>query len=127
MPGWGVIPTIRVEDVSAALAFYRDVLGFDVERDDPENSVVTRGDARIMVEPAGSFYSDEYNARIRERLGSRSANTLYIEALDLDELDARLLAAGVAVVDPLAVRPWGQRELTVEDPFGNWLTFWTKL
>jgi uncharacterized glyoxalase superfamily protein PhnB len=127
MPGWGVIPTIRVDDVAAALAFYRDVLGFEVERDDPENSVVTRGDARMMVEPAGSLYSDEYNARIRERLGSRSPNTLYIEALDLGELNERLLAAGATVVDPLAVRPWGQRELTVEDPFGNWLTFWAKL
>ena len=89
MPGWGVIPTIRVDDVAAALAFYRDVLGFEVERDDPENSVVTRGDARMMVEPAGSLYSDEYNARIRERLGSRSPNTLYIEALDLGELNER--------------------------------------
>jgi len=127
MPGWGVIPTIRVDDVAAALEFYRDVLGFDVERDNPENSVVTRGDARMMVEPAGAHYSEEYNARIRERLGSRSANALYIEALDLDELARRLEAAGATVVDPLAARPWGQKELTVEDPFGNWLTFWAKL
>ncbi len=81
----------------------------------------------MMVEPAGSLYSDGYNALIRERLGSRSANALYIEAPDLEELDGRLTAAGAAIVDPLAVRPWGQKELTVEDPFGNWLTFWTAL
>jgi catechol 2,3-dioxygenase-like lactoylglutathione lyase family enzyme len=127
MPGWGVIPAIRVPDVAGALAFYRDVLGFDVERDDPQNSVVTRGDARLMVEPAGEHYSEGYNVRIRERLGARSPNALYIEAPDLDELDRRLRAAGATVVDPLAARPWGQRELTVEDPSGNWLTFWTSL
>jgi hypothetical protein len=56
VPGWGVIPTIRVPDVRAVLDHYRDVLAFRIERDDPENSTVTRGEARIMVEPAVSLY-----------------------------------------------------------------------
>ena len=30
------------------------------------------------------------------------------------------------IVDPLADRPWGQAEFTVEDPTGNWLTFWKR-
>lgn len=41
-----------------------------------------------------------------------------------DELYARIEAAGGRIVDPLAPRPWGQRELTVEDGEGTWLTFW---
>ena len=32
MPGWGVIPTIRIPDMRSALAYYRDTLGFAVER-----------------------------------------------------------------------------------------------
>lgn len=77
-----------------------------------------------MIEAAGTFYSDAYNAAIRERLGTPSASALYIEAPDLDALYARVQAAGVKVVDPVAARDWGQREFTIEDPEGTWLTFW---
>jgi uncharacterized glyoxalase superfamily protein PhnB len=128
MPGWGVIPTIRVHDLRAVLDHYRDVLDFTIERDDPENSTVTRNEARFMVEPAGSLYSDEYNAEIRERIGGKSPNALYIEEPgDIDAYYERVCSAGARIVDPLAVRPWGQKEFTVQDGAGNWLTFWSKL
>lgn len=110
----------------AVLDHYRDVLAFTIERDDPENSAVGRGEARIMVEHAGSLYSDEYNAAIRERIGAKAPNALYIEELDLDAYYNRVRTAGARIVDPLAPRPWGQREFTVEDGAGNWLTFWAK-
>jgi uncharacterized glyoxalase superfamily protein PhnB len=58
------------------------------------------------------------------RLDSTSAIALYMEALDLEELYSRLGEAGVKIVDPLADRPWGQAEFTIEDLQGNWLTFW---
>lgn len=126
MPGWGVIPTIRVADVRAVLDHYRDVLAFTIERDHPENSKVTRGEARIMVEAAGSLYSDTYNAAIRERIASKAPNTLYIEEVEIDAYYDRVEKAGARIVDALAERPWGQREFTVEDGAGNWLTFWSK-
>jgi len=80
-----------------------------------------------MVEPAGSLYSDEYNAAIRERIGWKSPNALYIEELDLDAYYDSLRKRGARIIDPLAPRPWGQREFTVEDGAGNWLTFWSKV
>jgi uncharacterized glyoxalase superfamily protein PhnB len=129
MPGWGVIPSIRVSDLAAALDFYVGRLGFSSERSggsDEGNVSISRGDARVMLETTADFYADAYNAAIRERLGSVSPNALYMEAEDLDELFAALEEAGVTIVDPLADRPWGQAEFTVEDPAGNWLTFWKK-
>jgi len=66
------------------------------------------------------------NAAIQERIGGRSAMALYIEATDLGELHEKAKSAGARVIDPLAERPWGQSEFTVEDPAGNWLTFWKK-
>ena len=44
MPGWGVMPAIRVDDMAAALAFYVDRLGFTLERGGPtdDNSVDRR-------------------------------------------------------------------------------------
>ncbi len=126
MSGWGVIPSVRVGDMPGALRFYREVLGFDVERGGPEDSncALKHGDARLMLETAADHYGDAYNAAIRERLGSPSPHALYIEADDLEALHGRVEAGGARVVDPLAERPWGQREFTVEDPEGNWLTFW---
>jgi uncharacterized glyoxalase superfamily protein PhnB len=126
MSGWGVVPTIRVTDMAGALDFYTGRLGFTVARGGPTdpNCVVTRGDARLMLEVAADLFSPGYNAAIRDRLGSASATTLYLEAEDLDSLYARVRKGGVEVVDPLADRPWGQAEFTVSDPHGQWLTFW---
>ncbi len=122
-----MIPSIRVPDVAAAVAFYVDVLGFEVARGEPAegNVALTRRDDRVMIEAAGDFYSAPYNEAIRERLASRSPHALYLEEPELDAFDERVRAAGATIVDPLADRPWGQRELTLEDPAGNWLTFWT--
>ena len=128
MPGWGVIPSIRVADMSDALEFYVGRLGFTVEGDtEGSNLSVVRGDARVMLETAADFYGDTYNDAIRKRLGSVSPNALYMEAEDLEELYGALRQAGAKIVDPLADRVWGQAEFTVEDPTGNWLTFWKKL
>lgn len=124
MSGFGVTPTIRVRDMAEALAFYSGPLEFTVEREHPGNSVVKRGDARVMLETDQGFYGGEYNAAIKERLGSPSSISLYIEASDLAGFQSRLQAAGVRIIDPLADRPWGQAELTVEDHEGNWLSFW---
>lgn len=126
MSGWAVIPTIRVPDMKEAIDFYENTLGFTVERTDPENvnSALSRGDARIMIETASDMFADEYNEAIEQRMGSVSPVALYMEATDLDDLYARLNEAEVKIVDPLAERPWGQREFTIEDLVGTWLTFW---
>lgn len=129
MPGFGVIPSLRFKDLPAAITFYTRTLGFTLDRGDPSepNVAITRGDARLMLESAAAFYSSGYNAAIEQRLGSNAPNSLYIEAEDLDELHAMATNANVPILDPLADRPWGQREFTVADPEGNWLTFWQAL
>lgn len=126
MPGYKVTPSLRFADVPTALAFYVDTLGFHLIRGGPEedNISVGRGDASIMLEAAASYYSPAFNEAIRARLAGKSPNSLYIEAEDLEELHKSLEASGANIVDPLAARPWGQSEFTVEDPAGNWLTFW---
>ncbi|MGH3082966.1 MAG: VOC family protein [Gaiellaceae bacterium] len=129
MPGWGVIPSIRVRDMAEALAFYIGQLEFTLDSggEGATNSSLTRGDGHLMIETAADFYGDQYNEAIRERLGTRSSIALYIEAEDLAAFHSRLKASGtVRIIDPLAARPNGQEDFTVEDPAGNWLTFWRK-
>ena len=128
MPEWGVIPSIRVRDMREALAFYIGRLEFTLASggEGATNSSLTRGDARVMIETAADHYGDDYNAAIRDRLGTQSSIALYIEADDLTDFHSRLNASGTRIIDPLAERPWGQEEFTVEDHEGNWLTFWRK-
>ncbi len=128
MPGWGVIPSIRVRDMPEALAFYTGKLEFTLDSggEGTTNSSLSRGDARVMIETAADHYGDDYNAAIRDRLGTQSSIALYIEAEDLADFHSRLKASGARIIDPLAERPWGQEEFTVEDHEGNWLTFWRK-
>jgi len=128
MAGWGVIPAIRVRDMTQEWAFYVDILGFEVRRGGPDedHNGLFLGDANLMLEAATPTYSVEYDAAIQQRLGTPSAVALYIEADDLPGLYERVQRAGAAIVDPLASRPWGQSEFTIEDPEGNWLTFWKK-
>lgn len=127
MSGWPVVPAIRVPNMQAALDFYIDRLGFDLDRGgaSDDNTALVRGGARIMMDLVPTeFYSDEYNAAIASRMGSTSPVALYIEAPDVEDLHATLNGTDVKIVDPLADRPWGQAEFTIEDLLGNWLTFW---
>jgi uncharacterized glyoxalase superfamily protein PhnB len=115
--------------MAEALAFYCGPLEFTLVSggDGATNSALTRGDARVMIETAADHFGDEYNAAITERLGIPSSIALYMEASDLAAFQSRLEAVGAKIVDPLAERPWGQEEFTVEDHEGNWLTFWKKI
>ena len=112
--------------MAQALAFYVKTLGFEIERGGPEedNSALTRGGARVMLETPQDWYGGDYNQAIRSRSGSPGSIALYIEAPDLEAFYERLQVAGVRILDPLADRPWGQFEFTVEDPDGTWLSFW---
>jgi uncharacterized glyoxalase superfamily protein PhnB len=126
MSGYMVIPTIRVKEMAEALDFYENVLEFKLERGGPAevNSSISRGDARMMIEVPSDMYSEGYNTAISQRMGTTSPMALYMEAPDLEDFYVRLTDAGVKIVDPLADRPWGQSEFTIEDLAGNWLTFW---
>ncbi len=128
MPGWGVIPAVRVRDMQQSWAFYVDTLGFEVRRGGPDedHNGILMGDCNLMLETPAATYSIEYDAAIQQRLGTPSAMALYIEADDLPGLYDRAQHAGVTIIDPLASRDWGQSEFTVADPDGNWLTFWKK-
>ncbi|MCA9821981.1 MAG: VOC family protein [Dehalococcoidia bacterium] len=129
MAEWPVIPAIRSHDLARLLIFYTETLGFHLERGTAAEGHVSIsfGPARLMLESVGDLYSPAYNAAISERSRGRAAMALYVEADDLEGLYKRVTGAGAVIADPLAPRDWGQREFTVEDADGNWLTFWQKL
>ncbi|MPZ53108.1 MAG: hypothetical protein GEU79_10330 [Acidimicrobiia bacterium] len=129
MEQWPISPALRFEDLGEALDFYRDKLGFKLEQGevDEGNLAVSFDHSRMMLEQGStSFYGDSYNSAIKERIGNQSPNSLYLQSSDVDALYHRYQEAGVKIIDPIGDRPWGQREFTIEDPSGNWLSFWQR-
>ena len=107
MSSWGVIPSIRVRDMAEALAFYLGPLEFTLKGggEGEGNSSVSRGDGHLMLETASDFYGDAYNAAIRERLGSKSSTSLYIESSDLAAFQDRLRTQAFGSSTPSPIGP----------------------
>ncbi|WP_273654286.1 VOC family protein [Cellulomonas fimi] len=118
------------DDPDAALAFYRDVLGFEVRND------VGYGDMRwITVGPAGQpgtsivLYppaadpgvTDDEKRTITEMMAKGTYATLVFATADLDATFDKLQAAGAEVVQEPTDQPYGIRDAAFRDPAGNQL------
>jgi catechol 2,3-dioxygenase-like lactoylglutathione lyase family enzyme len=115
-----VIPILDVRDVEAALRFYVDRLGFQVEfrsEEDPNNYAGIYRD--------GVFLHMQWQRE--EAFQKRTAGPLRLR-IAVDDPDAvfdEFRAAGV-VVEGKQVwdTAWGTREFNVRDPDGNGLAFY---
>ena len=85
------------------------------------NIAIDRGDDRLMLEWGARSTVRRTTPRSPRDSTAPVRAPLYVEAEDLPDLYAAVEGAGLRVVDPLADRPWGQTEFTVEDHEGNWL------
>ena len=118
----GIAPFFIVADVPAALAFYRDMLGFEVtfRGPTPEDEffgIVRRGAAMIMfkavdVAPVPNFH--------REPAFCWDA---FVEVPDPDSLAAELVGRGVPFAVPLTQSDDGLRGFVIEDRDGHGLYF----
>lgn len=104
-----IMPELPVDDVPAAVAHYRDVLGFRVNYQQHDIGVIDRDAARILL-----------IARTERHTGIGSC---YVYVSDADALHAELTARGANVQGEPVSRPWGLREFPVLDPDGNRITF----
>ena len=101
-------PNLEVEDLAPAAAFLRDVLGFEVEVDEPEMGLMLlRRDAVGL-------------ALVRSATPGVNATTAaYIGVTGVDDLHEQCAARGAPIVTGLADHPWGLRDFVVEMPGGH--------
>ena len=101
-------PNLEVADLAPAVAFLRDVLGFEVEVDEPEMGLVLlRRDAVGL-------------ALVRSATPGVNATTAaYLGVTGVDELHARCAADGARIVAGLTDHPWGLRDFVIEMPGGH--------
>ena len=116
------------DDPDAALAFYRDTLGFEVR-----NDVGYKGMRWITVGPAGQpatsivlhppaadpGITDEERRTIVEMMAKGTYAVILLAAKDLDGTFARLQASDADVVQEPTDQPYGVRDCAVRDPAGN--------
>ena len=108
-----------VDDVGAALAFYRDQLGFsEVMHPAPSFAMIVRDDLRLLLSAPGPHGGG--GARLSD--GSTPTpggwNRIVLEVDDLLAERGRLAAAGVRLRGDLVHGTGGDQQL-VEDPSGN--------
>jgi catechol 2,3-dioxygenase-like lactoylglutathione lyase family enzyme len=116
------------EDPDASLAFYRDILGFEV-RDD-----VGRGAMRWMTvgpadQPGTSILlappavdpgiTDDERRTIAEMMAKGTYGWIMLASTDLDATFEKVQASDAEVVQEPTDQPYGVRDCAFRDPAGN--------
>ena len=120
-----IAPFFIVKSVPAALAFYRDRLGFEITFEGPEPNdiffgIVERGAAMIMFKAVGVDPVPNYTRDIKQGIARWDA---YLNVPDPDALAAEFVSRGVEFFVPLKDTDDGLRGFEVEDADGYVLFF----
>ena len=123
---------VIVDDHEKAIAFYRDVLGFEVRTDVSYGGMrwvsvgsAAQPDVRILLEPpaAGPGISPSDRAAISDLLVKGLLRGVNLSTSDLEGIFDRVQASGADVVQEPMDMPYGTREFAVRDPAGNLIRF----
>jgi uncharacterized glyoxalase superfamily protein PhnB len=115
-------------DPDAALAFYRDTLGFEVRNDVGYGGMrwITVGppsqpDTNIVLTPPAvdPGITEEERRTINEMMAKGTYATVVLQTDDLDGLFERLQATDAEVIQEPIDQPYGVRDCAFRDPAGN--------
>lgn len=110
-----LFPILSVRDLTAALRFYRDLLGASVTYEFPGPDGTP---AYVGLGIGESSLGIGVDAAVGDVPRPRPI-ALWVYATSCDEAVERLRAAGVTVVEEPATQPWGERVARILDPDGN--------
>ena len=108
--------SLTVNDLQQSLAWYRDVLGFDVdrmhEREGKLMAVSLRaGNVRLLI-------GQDDGAKGLHRAKGEGFSMMITTDDDIDALANRIKAAGGTLASEPADMPWGPRVFRLQDPDG---------
>ena len=117
---------LEVDDHEAALAFYRDALGFEVRQDVAMEGArwLTVGPAAqpelgIVLQTAGVGRPAEDAATIKALLAKGSLGGLVLDTEDVDATFERIRATGAEVLQEPMDQAYVPRDCAFRDPAGN--------
>jgi uncharacterized glyoxalase superfamily protein PhnB len=116
------------EDPDASLAFYRDVLGFEVRNDVEYGGMhwITLGPREqpgmsiVLYPPAAApGITDDERRTIAEMMAKGTFASINLATKDVDATFERLQAGDAEVVQEPTDQPYGIRDCAFRDPAGN--------
>lgn len=116
------------DDPEASLAFYRDILGFEVRLDvgSGKKRWITIGppnqpDTSIVLHPPGVTpgITDDERRVIAEMMAKGTFGTLLLATKDLDSAFERLQTGNAEIIQEPTEQPYGVRDCALRDPAGN--------
>jgi catechol 2,3-dioxygenase-like lactoylglutathione lyase family enzyme len=116
------------EDPEASLAFYRDVLGFEIRNDVGRGTMrwLTVGppdqpDTSIVLHPPAvdPGLTDEERRTVVEMMAKGSYGMILLATKNLDEAFERVQTGDAEIVQEPTEQPYGIRDFAVRDPAGN--------
>ncbi|HEX6345575.1 VOC family protein [Umezawaea sp.] len=116
------------DDPDAALAFYRDTLGFEVRGDVGHNGMrwitvgpVDQPGTSIVLHPPAvdPGITEDERRTIVEMMAKGTYGGINLATKDLDATFAKLQASGADVVQEPTDQPYGVRDSAFRDPAGN--------
>lgn len=122
----GVCPLLEIFDMPKSIAFYRDVLGFEiVTTSQPGNefgwALLRLNDAELMLNTA---YETHERPPVPDptRVTAHGDTALFFGCKDLDAAYTHLRSRGLEVKEPV-IRDYGMKQLYLKDPDGYVLCF----
>ncbi|HEX6538404.1 MAG TPA: VOC family protein [Candidatus Dormibacteraeota bacterium] len=121
-------------DAEAAVAFYRDILGFEVRMDVGYGGMrwITVGppdqpDTSVVLSPVDAHpgLTDDERRTIVEMMAKGTYGLLVLATTDVDATFDRVQAGGAEVVQEPTDQPYGVRDCAFRDPAGNMIRIQT--
>ncbi len=110
-----VTPYLIVRDSTAAIAFYKDVFGATEMMRHEEGGAVVHAKLRI----GGSAVElGEHTERPTPKGDDLPPVGMHLYVEDVDAVLAKATTAGGRVLHPIQDQPYGDREVSIADPFG---------
>ena len=116
------------DDPDAALAFYRDALGFELRKDVGYNGLrwltvgpVDQPETSIVLFPptATPGLTEQEQTAIAEMMAKGTYGSILLATKNLDDTFEKLQATDVEVVQEPTDQPYGVRDCAFRDPAGN--------
>lgn len=118
-----ITPYLMLRDATRAIDFYKDVFGAEEIRrmPMPDGRV---GHAELRIGDSIVMLADEFPEMGYVGPATRGGTTvgLNLYVADCDAVFNRAVAAGSKVLKEMADQFYGDRNGTIEDPFGHWWT-----
>ena len=119
---------LQHNDADAALAFYRDALGFELRNDVGYNGMrwLTVGppdqpETSVVLSPVDAYpgLTEDERRTVVEMMAKGTHGMLLQATDDLEATFDRIQAADVEIIEEPTDQPYGIRDCSVRDPAGN--------